>query len=78
MEAPHEAPQLLTVKSAAERSGIPVSTLYRLARTRAVRHTRIGGRIYFTPKHLDEIAAAHEVDPVYPEPALRRHRLRAT
>lgn len=55
--------KLLTLEEAAQRLGIPYSTLHALTWRGEVTCVRMGRRIYFTEKMLEEIVAKNTCPP---------------
>ncbi len=62
LEAPTASPWL-SIDQAAEHTGIPKQTLYKLTASKAIRHTKPGNRILFRREDLDAWLDGHREGP---------------
>lgn len=58
------ARRLLSVREAAERLGVSVTTMRRLQQRREIPHFKISGNVRFDPADLDAYVAASRVEAV--------------
>ena len=56
----------LTVDQAAEHTGVPKQSLYKLTSAKAVPHRKVGARVLFSRQELDEWLDDHAEGPVRP------------